>query len=1138
MKNENKQHLQDLNNNAEMALLQSAETTDAVKGLEPALEGILVNTDEGNTTLSQIAENTKPKEVQKVQLEKGEQDELATTFFSMLKGKKGDDGFTPTKGKDYFTDDEISQIINRVQERVTNGVDGKDGSDYILTEDDIAQIVETVTPLVAKGVDGKDGVDGQDAVVDYETIIQTVVAKIPKAKNGKDGSPDTAKQIKEKLESLKEGLDYDSLSNRPNIEQYIQSIKQGSKTVSLRELDDVNLTGLTQTDGKYNLGSGAGSSPLTTKGDLYTFTTVDARLGVGTNGQVLKANSATATGLEWGAGGGGGMAIGDSITSATAGSVLFAGTSGVLAQDNANFFWDDTNNRLGIGTASPGAQLQVNAGAADTIGSIIKAATSQTADLLQFQNSSATVLTKIDSAGKLGVKTSSIDASADFQVTGDGYITSGFGVGTTETTDGRITSTNGFNVPSANNTNILRVGGTIVFHTAGGSSGAFGPPNNIWLGNGVGVNLAAVYENVAIGGSGTMQSASTAFRNTVIGNVALTGITTGNSNAAIGWGAGNGITSGSNNLAIGSQTLFTAGVTGSTNLAIGFAAMRDGAVTSSDNTAIGSSAGRSITSGGSNVMIGVGAGYSGSVQLTTGTQNILIGDQTGGNGSNNIFIGIGAGSNSGTGGHGIGIGSGALRNNTAGYVIAVGVGAMQANTSGTLNAAFGSGSMGGNTTGSGNTGLGYDAGRFQQTGSNNTYVGYSAGSGLAEYSASFNTMVGMAAGLRLEANADGNTFVGYLSGQRTTTGAKNTFLGYQAGEQVTTGANNIVIGYDVDTASSTASNQITIGNILFATGASGTGTTIAGLVGVGTNAPDAQLHVTSLTAGTIGQIVRGAASQTANLTAWQNSSATVLANITPLGAFVFNETGADADCRIEGDTDVNLFYTDASADAIGIGSNAPTAFFDIKASTTSKASLRLQAGTAPTSPNTGDVWNDSTQKTLQTFEAGVKQSVMGTLFTQTATGTVANTVTETAITSTGVGTLTLPANFFVAGKTIVLAGYGVHSSVGGSQINIRVKFGSTVICTTGAVTTGVHTDRGFWIDSVITCRTTGVTGTVFGQGMYNEAGASNASFDMVNTTTTTIDTTTSQAVSVTVEWDTADAGNTISITNFTLQVLN
>ncbi len=48
------------------------------------------------------------------------------------------------------------------------------------------------------------------------------------------------------------------------------------------------------------------------------------------------------------------LGIGSTITSGTQGSVLFAGVSGVLAQDNTNFFWDDTNNqlRLGAGSAS------------------------------------------------------------------------------------------------------------------------------------------------------------------------------------------------------------------------------------------------------------------------------------------------------------------------------------------------------------------------------------------------------------------------------------------------------------------------------------------------------------------------------------------------------------------------------------------------------------------------------------------------------------------------------------------------------------------------------------------------------------------------------------------------------------------
>lgn len=41
-------------------------------------------------------------------------------------------------------------------------------------------------------------------------------------------------------------------------------------------------------------------SPLTTKGDLYGFSTLDARIPIGTNNQVLIADSAQALGLKWG----------------------------------------------------------------------------------------------------------------------------------------------------------------------------------------------------------------------------------------------------------------------------------------------------------------------------------------------------------------------------------------------------------------------------------------------------------------------------------------------------------------------------------------------------------------------------------------------------------------------------------------------------------------------------------------------------------------------------------------------------------------------------------------------------------------------------------------------------------------------
>lgn len=42
------------------------------------------------------------------------------------------------------------------------------------------------------------------------------------------------------------------------------------------------------------------------------------------------------------------------------------------------------------------------------------------------------------------------------------------------------------------------------------------------------------------------------------------------------------------------------------------------------------------------------------------------------------------------------------------------------------------------------------------------------------------------------------------------------------------------------------------------------------------------------------------------------------------GTFVFNNSGADKDFRIAGDTDANLFFTDASTDRVGIKTNTPS----------------------------------------------------------------------------------------------------------------------------------------------------------------------------------------------------------------------
>ena len=95
--------------------------------------------------------------------------------------------------------------------------------------------------------------------------------------------------------------------------------------------------------------------------DTGTAWTLIADAGAGTTGtlqQVTTNGNTTTQGISITAGGLSSNSI--TNTSLTTGSVAFVGAAGLMTQDNANFFWDDTNNRLGIGTATPGTKLDIH----------------------------------------------------------------------------------------------------------------------------------------------------------------------------------------------------------------------------------------------------------------------------------------------------------------------------------------------------------------------------------------------------------------------------------------------------------------------------------------------------------------------------------------------------------------------------------------------------------------------------------------------------------------------------------------------------------------------------------------------------------------------------------------------------------
>jgi len=89
--------------------------------------------------------------------------------------------------------------------------------------------------------------------------------------------------------------------------------------------------------------------------------------GAGTLQQVTTNGNTSNVGISITAGGLSTNSLTD--TALTLGSVLFAGAAGLVTQDNAAFFWDDTNNRLGINTVTPSNTLDIHfAGTGASIG--------------------------------------------------------------------------------------------------------------------------------------------------------------------------------------------------------------------------------------------------------------------------------------------------------------------------------------------------------------------------------------------------------------------------------------------------------------------------------------------------------------------------------------------------------------------------------------------------------------------------------------------------------------------------------------------------------------------------------------------------------------------------------------------------
>ncbi len=589
-------------------------------------------------------------------------------------------------------------------------------------------------------------------------------------------------------------------------------------------------------------------------------------------------------------------------TAFTQGSVVFAGTSGVYAQNNSNLFWDNSNASLGIGTTTPSSVLHTIASGAKTAAysgntftntatsstnSIIKAGTEikstgtwngTSSSNIGLYVSSVTGGTKnydaiFNGGGSVGIGTATPDASALLDVT--------------STTKGilipRVTLTGGSDATTITNGNVT---GLLVYNT-GGALGAgyyYWNGSGSWLqlissattgwvtslnsvvpdalGNGIGTSDASILnfrqngkragrvdnasKNTFLGyeaGSGAGNAADS--RNTAIGDSALFTITTGVRNTAVGANAG--------------KLLPTAGADVT---AVGFDALKNN--TSDKNSAVGSYALSTNTSGTENTAIG----YQSLLKNLDDQFNTAVGYQA-------LLNAEGAFGNNG---YNTAVGDQSLYSQTSGYAnTAVGYKAGFYITNGRDNVAMGQNALLGQNNNGGpleNTAIGKEA-SYRVTGGGRQNVSVGAMAMYNSYDDSRNVAIGWKALYNCQVNNSGTTVstdnvgVGYGSlfnvtpNIAATQGVKNIALGFQAADNITTGTTNIIIGYDIDAPSPTTNGQLSIGNLIYGTGINGTATTVStGNVGIKTNAPNSAFEVNGAFAATLTTTSTGAAAIT------------------------------------------------------------------------------------------------------------------------------------------------------------------------------------------------------------------------------------------------------------------------------------
>jgi hypothetical protein len=163
------------------------------------------------------------------------------------------------------------------------------------------------------------------------------------------------------------------------------------------------------------------------------------------------------------------------------------------------------------------------------------------------------------------------------------------------------------------------------------------------------------------------------------------------------------------------------------------------------------------------------------------------------------------------------------------------------------------------------------------------------------------------------------------------------------------------------------------------------------------------------------------------------------------------------------------------------------------------------------------------------------------LFSQTGNSiTVSGTTVESSIIGGGVGSLSIPANSFRVGDSFNGVLIGHLSCVGAATLQIRIKTATGILLSdTGVIAMETATTKHWKLDVNFTIRNLGAasTGSIASGGVFSYTKNSGTNFEGTNFSiinNTTFDTTITNTLVITAQWNTNNTGNSIYSETFIL----